>query len=228
MSRALPPLPTLHDLDARLADACAATATLPPGGGIAVRTLFVLLYAGAVAGAERWIRPTQVARMTDEQARLGSDAERTRWAEAAARPGHAPEGRRWYAENTRESVRGVLNDTLLAMGAVVLRPALAAQSAAPRWALDPAFARYLTAPTSEAPAALAAWLAARAAPRPPDDSAERLAVLLRRAAGAAESFLGKRQDHPAGASLRGAVEAARAAGLALSSARPHPPGENAG
>ena len=228
MSHALPPLPTLHDLDARLADACGATGTPPPGGGIAARTLFVLLYAGAVAGADRWIRPSQVARMTDEQARLGSDAERTRWADVASRPGHAPAGRRWYAENTRESVRAVLSGVLLAMGAVVLRPALAAQSAAPRWALDPAFARYLTAPASEAPAALAAWLAARTAPGPQDVPAERLAALLRRAAGAAESFLAVRPDHPAGAFLRATAEAARAAGLALSPARPHPPGENTG
>lgn len=227
MSPALPPLPTLHQLDARLADACAATGT-PLPGRIAARTLFVLLYAGAVGGTGRWLRPAQVVRMTDEQARLRSDAERVRWADAAARPGHQPAGRRWYAENTRESVREVLSGTLLAMGAVVLRPGLPAQSAAPRWALDPAFAEFLSAHGSSTPVALVAWLAARAAQEPRDASADRLAEVLLRAARAADAFLAACPGHPAGPAVRAAAGAARAAGLALSPGGGHPARENMG
>ena len=32
---------------------------------IAAKTVFVMLYIGAVEGAERWLRPDQVTRMTD-------------------------------------------------------------------------------------------------------------------------------------------------------------------
>ena len=227
MSTVLPPLPTLGTLVARLDVACTATGTPRPTGGIAARTLFVLLYAGAVSGTGRWIRPAQVVRMTGEQARLGSDEERARWAEAASRPGYQPAGRRWYAENTRESVREVLRGPLLEMGAVVLRGALAAQSAAPRWALDPAFAAFLAAPGAEAPASLAAWLATRTSTPPRDRSAEQLAAVLRRAAGAAESFLARCPAHPAARSVRSAVRAAAAAAAALSW-EPEPAEENTG
>ena len=32
---------------------------------IAAKTVFVMLYIGAVAGTERWLRPDQVTRVTD-------------------------------------------------------------------------------------------------------------------------------------------------------------------
>ena len=72
---ALPPLPGIHE---RLR-------TIFPDGTanrnyvireIAAKTVFVMLYIGAVAGAERWLRPDQVTRMTDAQAALQGDAER--------------------------------------------------------------------------------------------------------------------------------------------------------
>ena len=37
---------------------------------IAAKTVFVMLYIGAVEGAECWLRPDQVTRMTDAQAVL--------------------------------------------------------------------------------------------------------------------------------------------------------------
>ena len=40
---------------------------------IAAKTIFVLLYSGAIDGAERWLRPEQVTRMTDAQAALTDD-----------------------------------------------------------------------------------------------------------------------------------------------------------
>ena len=35
---------------------------------MAAKTIFVMLYTGAVTDRDRWIRPDQVTRMTDDQA----------------------------------------------------------------------------------------------------------------------------------------------------------------
>ena len=43
---------------------------------MAARTVFSMLYVGAIEGNDRWIRPDQVTRMTDEQARLTSETAR--------------------------------------------------------------------------------------------------------------------------------------------------------
>ena len=43
---------------------------------IAAKTVFVMLYVGAVENAECWLRPDQVTRMTDAQAALSADAHR--------------------------------------------------------------------------------------------------------------------------------------------------------
>lgn len=43
---------------------------------IAAKTIFVLLYIGAIDGTERWLRPDQVTRMTDAQATLTDDEAR--------------------------------------------------------------------------------------------------------------------------------------------------------
>ena len=48
---------------------------------MAAKTVFVMLYTGAIAGSERWLRPDQVTRMTDAQAALVSDEMRTDWVE---------------------------------------------------------------------------------------------------------------------------------------------------
>ena len=40
------------------------------------KTVFTALYVGAVAGADRWIAPRHVVRMSDDQASLGGDADR--------------------------------------------------------------------------------------------------------------------------------------------------------
>lgn len=72
---------------------------------IAAKTIFVMLYAGAVEGADRWIRPDQVTRMTDEQAALSDDDARHAWAKASITPSKADVPGRWYAVNTRESIR---------------------------------------------------------------------------------------------------------------------------
>lgn len=52
---------------------------------IAAKTIFVLLYIGAIDGAERWLRPEQVTRMTDAQAMLTGDDTREWCLEASLR-----------------------------------------------------------------------------------------------------------------------------------------------
>lgn len=46
---------------------------------ISAKTIFVMLYTGAVEGCNRWIRPNQVTRMTDGQARQRSASSREKW-----------------------------------------------------------------------------------------------------------------------------------------------------
>ena len=53
---------------------------------IAAKTIFVLLYIGAIDGTERWLRPDQVTRMTDAQATLTDDEARESWLEASLQP----------------------------------------------------------------------------------------------------------------------------------------------
>ena len=104
---ALPPLLPVADIHERLQ-------TIFPDGTanrnyvtreIAAKTVFVLLYLGAVAGSERWLRPDQVTRMTDAQAALSKDAHREAWLAESMRPSAGHIEGRWYAANTREPIR---------------------------------------------------------------------------------------------------------------------------
>ncbi len=72
---------------------------------IAARTVFVMLYVGAVEGAGYWVRPDQVTKMTDAQAGLAGDADRKFWLEESMRPAVGDIAGRWYAANTREPIR---------------------------------------------------------------------------------------------------------------------------
>lgn len=211
----LPELPPIHQLEARTALACSAARPAPAAGVLGVRTLFVMLYAGAVEGSGRWLRPNQVVRMTDEQSARTAAPERAAWADTSSRPGFEPQGRRWYAENTRESVREVLATLLLPVGAVVERPGLAPTSPAPRWALHAAFAAFLCAGDDRAAQALSEWLRARSESSPESAGAQRLASSLTRTAAAAEAFALEFPSAAGAASAREAARHARAAAAVL-------------
>lgn len=107
---------------------------------VASKTVFVMLYVGAVEGRDAWLRPNQVTRMTDEQAEMLDPAVRESWTRASLQSEHNIPGR-WYAVDTRESIR---DDTvrygLIPVGAVVERSGLATTSSAPRYALKTSFA----------------------------------------------------------------------------------------
>src|SRR5690606_20094975 len=127
---------------------------------IAAKTIFVMLYVGAVEGRDRWIRPDQVTRMTNAQAALVDDAARLAWAKASIKPSKADVPGRWYAVNTRESIRDdTIRYALIQNGAVIDRPGLSTTSPAGRYALQTDFADLLAPGLDEATfiAKAAAW-----------------------------------------------------------------------
>lgn len=103
---------------------------------IAAKTVFVMLYLGAVEGSQRWLRPDQVTRMTDAQATLTGDHERKGWLHESMRPAAGNIEGRWYAANTREPIRDeTLREGLVRIGAVKEREGLPTTSPKPRYTL---------------------------------------------------------------------------------------------
>lgn len=121
---------------------------------MSAKTVFVMLYVGAVEGTGRWLRPDQVTKMTDEQAAITSEAERLFWADKSLVPGAMKDiSGRWYAQNTREPIRDeTLRSGLILTGAVVERTGLPTTSAKPRYALNQEFAALFTEDLSESKA----------------------------------------------------------------------------
>ena len=140
----LPPLLAVADIHVRLQ-------TIIPEGTAnrnyvtresAAKTVFVMLYIGAVEGAECWLRPDQVTRMTDAQAALTEEQDREAWLPESMRPAAGYIEGRWYAANTREPIRDeTLREGLVRMGAVKDRQGLPTTSPLPRYALAAEFAR---------------------------------------------------------------------------------------
>ncbi len=101
-----------------------------------------MLYIGAVEGADVWLRPDQVTRMTDAQALKTDDDARLSWAKESVAPGKGEIAGRWYAVNTREPVRDeTLRAGLVANGSVIERQGLPTTSPAGRYALKADFAK---------------------------------------------------------------------------------------
>ncbi len=110
-------------------------------GDMAARVVFVFLYGGFIGGSERFLRPSFIYLFTDEQASLIASVERVAWLILAAKPGFRPLGVRWYADNSRESIRDdLLRNRLWPMGIVGRRSDVATTSSVPVWNLAPAFA----------------------------------------------------------------------------------------
>jgi hypothetical protein len=118
---------------------------------ISAKTIFVMLYVGAIENADCWMRPDQVTRMTDEQASKTDSMARSDWAKASVKPSKADVPGRWYAGNTRESIRDdTIRYALIQNGAVIERPGLATTSPAGRYALQKSFAEILAPDLDEA------------------------------------------------------------------------------
>lgn len=139
----LPALLPITEIEARLKE------IFPPGIAnrnyvtrqMAARTIFVMLYIGAVEGTDRWLSPKQVCSMSDEQAALESDSDRLDYAAWSEKTRFSIRGQRWYADNTRESIRDeTLREGLVRFGAAMIRPGLPTTSSKPRYALQATFA----------------------------------------------------------------------------------------
>lgn len=108
---------------------------------MAARTVYVMLYADAIEGKDRWIRPSHIYFMTHEQASCTSDTERAEWFRLSIKPGYRPSGVRWYADTTREPVRDeTLRSGFIVCRAVVERNGIPTTSSTPKYALGHDFA----------------------------------------------------------------------------------------
>ncbi len=104
-------------------------------GLAAARTIYVMLYVGAIEGGE-WLAPKYVYRMGNSQAVKTSDAERTAYLTAVKKPGTPEPADRWYKENTRESIRDeALKNGLVPIGAVLINPNVSTTSSKGRYIL---------------------------------------------------------------------------------------------
>lgn len=111
---------------------------------IAARTVFAMLYIGAIEGADAWLAPKQVTRMGDSQAALQGESDRIAYRADSMKPGYQQRGRRWYQDNTREPIRDeTLKDGLVQVGAVVVRQGIPTTSSKGRYALTADFAALL-------------------------------------------------------------------------------------
>ena len=100
----------------------------------------VMLYVGAVVGEDCWLRPDQVARMSDLQAAMADDRDRRQRLRALMRSAAGDVDGRWYAANTREPIRDeTLRECLVRLGAVRERAGLATTLPLPKYAMAPEF-----------------------------------------------------------------------------------------
>jgi len=108
---------------------------------MAGKTIFVMFYAGAIEGQERWIRPNQVVNMGDSQAALTNEDERLQWVAYSLKKKRSQPADAWYAENTREPIRDeTIKNGLIPCRAVLQREGIATTSSAPRYCLNKVFA----------------------------------------------------------------------------------------
>lgn len=138
----LPPLLSVDEVHARL------QLIFPEGTSnrgyctreIAAKTIFVMLYIGAVEGRNSFLRPDQVTRMTNSQAAKTDLVSRLAWATESLKKGGDIPGRR-YAANTREPIRDeTLREGLIPTGAAATKSGIPTTSAAPRYFLNTSFA----------------------------------------------------------------------------------------
>lgn len=115
-------------------------------GEVAAKTIYVMFYAGALEGADRWIRPSQVTDMTDAQSISLDDLSRETWVKhMLSSKKKAPSQNPWYATNTRESVRDdTLRSGLIPLQAIVVRQGIPTTSPKPTYALQYEFSILLS------------------------------------------------------------------------------------
>jgi len=109
---------------------------------MAAKTVFVCLYAGAIEGTDKWIRPNQVCRMTEAQSNLIDVESREQWYGASLKPNFTPMDTPWFADTTREPIRDEsIGEGFLPVRAMLERQGLPITSPKPRYCLELGFAK---------------------------------------------------------------------------------------
>jgi hypothetical protein len=159
----LPPLLTIEEIQARLA--VIFPEEFPDRtilvGIMAARVVFVCLYGGAIEGQDRYMRPSHVYLFTEEQAGLTTDEQRFAWIAEANKQGFRPQGRRWYADTSKEPIRDdLMRNQLLRLGIMQKRPGYSTTASTPINYLSADFAAlFAPALTAETLAAtIHAWV----------------------------------------------------------------------
>lgn len=107
---------------------------------MAAKTIYVMFYAGAIEGSDRWIRPSQVTDMTDEQAQRTDVESRKAWTKMMLSNKKKKPDHPWYAANSREPVRDeTIRTGLIPLQAVVVRQGIPTTSSKPTYALQKEF-----------------------------------------------------------------------------------------
>jgi hypothetical protein len=108
---------------------------------MAARTVFVLLYVGAVEGTGTWAAPNHVYRMGARQSKRREDKQRQAYFTGVLKRGVSALSDRWFQDNTREPIRDeTLRDGFVRLGAVVIKPGVPTTSSKGRYALQSGFA----------------------------------------------------------------------------------------
>jgi hypothetical protein len=108
---------------------------------LSASTLFVMLYIGATEGSDVYLSPKHVYKMTGKQAKQVDEESRKKYAEEVLIPGREIRGDRWYADNTRESIRDeTLREGFMQVGAVISKKDVATTSSKGRYLLKKQFA----------------------------------------------------------------------------------------
>jgi hypothetical protein len=108
---------------------------------VASRVVFVMLYTGAVEGRDYFLRPNQVALMSDDQALKVSDGARLVWCKESLSSKISSNPNRWYADNSREQIRDEsIRQGLVPLGAIVEKAGVSVTSPAGRYSLSASFA----------------------------------------------------------------------------------------
>src|SRR4051794_22958630 len=103
---------------------------------LSASTIYTMLYIGAIEGLNVFLSPKHVYKMTDKQSRQIDDDSRVRYSKEVLMPGKKITGKRWYADNTRESIRDeTLREGLVFIGAATVKKDLPTTSSKPRYAL---------------------------------------------------------------------------------------------
>lgn len=127
---------------------------------VCAKTVFAMLYVGATEGRDVFLAPKHVYRMSDKQADLVTDVQRTHYAVDCLTPGFQSNGKQWFADTSREPIRDEsLREGLVPVGAVGARQGVPTTSNKPRYFLFGDFAALFSPNLSaiELEARITAW-----------------------------------------------------------------------